>query len=114
MLKAIPSLGVPSSATIIQAVRIGGGAVAVSVPQEGDIWYDVSDFPMRAENTDDGKTIRTCDEAEQEIVRLHEAMKEAFGIEMSELNWDGKDPDRVRKAAERLPESAPAARTRGE
>ena len=111
---ALEHPGIPSSATTIQAERIGGGAVAVSVPQEGEIWYDVSGFPMLAGTDADGKAIRTCDEAEQEIVRLHESMKEAFGIEMSELNWDGKDPDRVRKAAERLPESAPAVRARGE
>src|SRR5262249_34974879 len=45
--------GVPASATIIQAVRIGGGAIAVSVPQEGDIWYDLDDdhFPKRVEST---------------------------------------------------------------
>ena len=111
---ALEHPGVPSSATTIQAERIGGGAVAVSVPQEGEIWYDVSGFPMRAETNADGKEIRSCDEAEEQIVRMHEAMEEAFGIETSELLWDSKDPDRVRKAAERLPESAPAARTRGE
>ncbi len=111
---ALEHPSVSTSATTIHAERIGGGAIAVSVPQEGDIWYDVAGFPMRAEATPDGKAVRTCDEAEQEILRMHEAMKEAFGIEMSELNWDGKDPDRVRKAAERLAESASASRIRGQ
>ena len=106
--------GVPVSATTIQAERIGGGAIAVSVPQEGDIWYDVAGFPMHTETSADGQTVRSCDEAEAEIVRMHEAMKESFGIETSELRWDSKDPDRIRKTAERLPESAPATRTRGE
>ncbi|MBX9681631.1 MAG: hypothetical protein K2X38_22980 [Gemmataceae bacterium] len=105
---------VPSSATMIHAVRIGGGAIAVSVPQDGEILYDVDGFPKRTETGGDGATVRTCDEAEQEIDRIHEAMKDAFGIEMSELVWEGKDPDRVRKAAERLPGSAPAERVRGE
>lgn len=104
----------PNSATMIHAVRIGGGAIAVSVPQEGDILYDVDGFPKRTEMGGDGTTVRTCDEAEQEIDRMHEAMKEAFGIEMSELVWEGKEPDRVRKAAERLPEPNPAERVRGE
>jgi hypothetical protein len=106
--------GVPGSATTIQAERIGGGAIAVSVPQEGDIWYDAAGFSMRTETTADGQTVRSCDEAEQEIARMHEAMRDAFGIETSELRWEGKDPDRIRKTAERLPESAPATRTRGE
>ena len=111
---ALEHPNVPSSATMIQAVRIGGGAIAVSVPQEGEILYDVDGFPKRTETGGDGATVRTCDEAEQEIDRIHEAMKDVFGIEMSELVWDGKDPERVRKAAERLPESAPAERVRGE
>ena len=105
---------VPSSATTIHAVRLGGGAIAVSVPQEGEILYDVDGFPKRTETRGDGTTIRTCDEAEQEIDRMHEAMRDAFGIEMGELVWEGKEPDRVRKAAERLPESAPRERVRGE
>ncbi len=104
----------PGSAVIIQAERIGGGAMAVSIPQEGDMWYDVAGFPMRTETTAEGQTVRSCDEAEQEIVRLHEVMKESFGIETGELRWDSKDPDRIRKTAERLPESTPATRTRGQ
>ena len=104
----------PGSAMIIQAERIGGGAMAVSIPQEGDMLYDVAGFPLRTEANADGQTVRSCDEAEQQIVRMHELMKESFGIETSELHWDGKDPDRIRKTAERLPESAPATRTRGE
>ncbi len=111
---ALEQPDVPSSATMIHAVRIGGGAIAVSVPQEGEILYDVDGFPKRTEMGSNGATVRTCDEAEQEIDRMHEAMKDVFGIEMSELVWDGKDPERVRKAAERLPESAPAERVRGE
>lgn len=105
---------VPSSATMIHAVRIGGGAIAVSVPQDGEIMYDVGGFPMRTETGGDGRTIRTCDEAEQQILRMHEAIKEEFGIEMGELLWEGKDPDRIRKAAERLPESTAEERARGE
>ena len=111
---ALENPDVPNSATMIHAVRIGGGAIAVSVPQEGEILYDVDGFPKRTETGGDGATVRTCDEAEQEIDRMHEAMKDVFGIEMSELVWDGKDPERVRKAAKRLPESAPAERVRGE
>lgn len=111
---ALEHPNVPSSATRIHAERVGGGAIAVSVPQEGEIWYDVAGFPMREEASADGKTVRSCDEAEQQIVRMHEALQETFGIEMGELLWDSKDPDRVRKTAERLPESTPAARVRGE
>jgi hypothetical protein len=65
------------------------------------------------ETASDGRAVHSCDEAEEEIERMHQEMKEAFGIEMSELTWDTKDPDRVRKAAKKRPEDAPATRKRG-
>ena len=103
--------GVPASATIIQAVRLGGGAIAVSVPQEGDIWYDLDDdhFPKRVEASAGGYA-RTCNEAEQQIEQVHQALLDAFGIEMGELLWEGKDPSRIRKTAKALPGSAGAGR----
>jgi hypothetical protein len=104
--------GVTSSATIIQAQRVGGGAIAVSVPQQGEIWYDVDGFPMRVEGAAHGYA-RTCDEAEEQINRMHDAMQQAFGIESSELMWDDKDPDRIRKTAKALPGSAGAQQRRG-
>jgi hypothetical protein len=103
-----PSLENPadkSSATIIHAQRIGGGAVAVSVPQEGDIWYDVADFPMQQRPGPDGQVIRSCDEAEAQIERLHGVLADAFGIQMDKLRWEGKAPEKVRKQADRLPDT---------
>lgn len=104
--------GVAASATIIQAQRVGGGSIAVSVPQEGEIWYDVDGFPMRVEGSATGYA-RTCDEAEEQINRMHDAMLAAFGIESSELTWDDKDPDRIRKTAKALPGSSGAQQKRG-
>ncbi len=96
---------VPSSATIIQAQRLGGGALAVSIPQDGEVWYDAAGYPMRIETGSDGQQVNTCDEAEEQIQRMHAALSETFGIEMSELLWSGKDPDRIHKAADSLPDS---------
>jgi hypothetical protein len=106
--------GVPSSATIIQAQRLGGGAIAVSVPQEGEVWYDVDGFPMRVESGADGGFARTCDEAEEQINRVHAALREAFEIEMDELDWEGRDPNRVLKTAKALPGSAGARTQKGQ
>jgi len=103
----------PVSDMIIQARRLGGGAIAVSVPQDGDIWYDVAGLPMREENGEDGKLIKSCDEAEEQIEKMHEKMEEVFGIQMSELMWEDKDPNRIHKPADRLPEAKPAARQKG-
>jgi predicted nucleic acid-binding Zn-ribbon protein len=111
-----PSLevpGSPSSATIIQAKRLGGGAIAVSVPQEGDIWYDVGGFPMRTETGSNGQPVPTCDEAEAQIEQMHSVMEQTFGIEMGELQWQGKNPARKRKQADALPDTRGASRRRG-
>ena len=96
--------GRPGSATIIHARRVGGGAVAVSVPQEGDLWYDIDGFPKLLKPAADGRLAPTCDEAEAQIQRMHEALEQGFGIEMGELLWEGKAPRPDRKQAERLPD----------
>ncbi len=111
-----PSLhdpSVPASDMIIQAQRLGGGAVAVSVPQEGEVWYDVDGFPMRVETGSDGQQVKSCDEAEQAITAMHQALEDAFGIQMSELMWEGKDPGRRARQADALPGSRDAAQRSG-
>jgi hypothetical protein len=102
-----------ASATIIQARRIGGGSVAVSVPQQGDVWYDVAGFPLRTQTGSTGQAVSTCDEAEAQIEKVHAVLADSFGIEMSELHWQGKDPIRIRKQADVLPSAQGAARQQG-
>jgi hypothetical protein len=111
-----PSLehpGVASSSVIIHAHRIGGGAVAVSVPQQGDVWYDVDGYPKRTEGVRDGQVITSCDEAEAVLTRLHEVIASEFGIETDGLHWQGKDPARLRKQADQLPGGAKAGEIPG-
>ena len=100
------------SPVLIYASRLGGGAVAVSVPQDGQIWYDVEGFDFHAERRADGGVIRSCDEAEKQLNSLHAALDEAFGIETSELSWEGKDPDRRKRYADQLPTSSSSAAPR--
>jgi hypothetical protein len=105
--------GQPASATVIHAERLGGGSLAISVPQEGDIWYDAGGaFPMRLEAGADGQPAATCDEAEDQIEAMHQALRESFGIETGELRWDGKNPTRIRRAADQLPNLTPSTRQR--
>lgn len=108
-----PALEYPeisASATLLRAQRLGGGALAVSVPQEGEIWYDVDGFPRRVEAGRDGQPVKSCDEAQAQLEAIHATLEREFGIQMGELRWEGKDPSRIRKAAERLPDAAPTAR----
>jgi hypothetical protein len=100
---ALEQPGVESSSVIIQARRVGGGAVAVSIPQHGDIWYDVDGYPKRYEGTREGQAIVSCDEAETQLTRLHEVISSEFGIETDGLHWQGKDPERLQKQADQLP-----------
>lgn len=93
----------PNSSMILHANRVGGGGISVSVPHEGDIWYDVDGFPMRVEEGSQGEEIHSCDEAEEQIEAMHRVMEESFGIKMSELTWEGKDPGRISKSADELP-----------
>lgn len=99
----LENYGDPKSSIILHANRVGGGGVSVSIPQEGDIWYDVDGFPMRVEYSDQGEEMRSCDEAEEQIEAMHQVMEESFGITMSELTWEGKDPNQLSKAADELP-----------
>jgi len=96
----------PRSDTVIYARRPSGGEIGVSVPQEGDVWYQLAGYPMRADaGSAAGQITRSCDEAEQEIEALHDLLRESFGIETGELNWRDKDPNRVGKHQARLPHS---------
>jgi hypothetical protein len=107
---ALEHPGRAGSATIIHARRVGGGSVAVSVPQHGEIWYDVDGFPKRMELGIDGRAGPTCDEAEAQIERMHAVLDQDFGVKMSELLWEGKPKRPERKRAERLPDVSAAQR----
>jgi hypothetical protein len=92
-----------SSATIIQAARLGGGDIALSVPQQGEVWYEVNGFPMQVEEGSTGQEVYSCDQAENEIEKIHNLLEASYGIQMGELRWEGKDPQRIRKRAHDLP-----------
>jgi len=94
----------PSSATIIQAARLGGGDIALSVPQQGEVWYEVNGFPRQIEESSSGEAVYSCDQAENEIGKIHNLLKDSYGIKIGELNWEGKDPCRITKTAHDLPD----------
>jgi hypothetical protein len=103
----------PASATIIQA-RQFGGAIAVSVPAEGDIWYCVDGDPMRLETAPDGTSVTVRDEAQAQIQHLHAALDALFGIRAEEPRWEGKPTEQRARQAERLPDLSPGSQRRRE
>ncbi len=80
---------------ILSAERLTGEGITVRVPREGPARYDTGGFPLRDEVTVSGSPVTTCDEAEDEISRLHEHLA-LLGVESSPLRWETQDPDRIR------------------
>lgn len=102
--------GHPSTAKVFTATA-AGRAISVSVPVEGQVWYDVDGY---AKNTvaslADGTPVAICDEAEAVLTEMHSALQQEFGIQMGEISWQGKDPNRITRTATDLPTNANQSR----
>lgn len=102
--------GHPSTAKVFTATA-AGRAISVSVPVEGQVWYDVDGY---AKNTfasvADGTPVAICDEAEAVLTEMHSALQQEFGIQMGEISWQSKDPNRITRTATDLPTNANQSR----
>lgn len=105
--------GHPSTAKVFTATG-AGRAISVNVPVEGQVWYDVDGY---AKNTiasvADGSPVATCDEAEAVLTEMHSALQQEFGIQMGEISWQGKDPNRTTRTATDLPTDSKQSRGKG-
>ncbi|HZT41513.1 MAG TPA: hypothetical protein VFA07_04965 [Chthonomonadaceae bacterium] len=97
--------GHPASATVLQAASATGKSIAVSVPVEGKIWYEVDGYPRVTEAAVGGGECVACDEAEQVLTEMHARLEEAFQVHCGEITWEGKDPQRRMRKADELPSS---------
>lgn len=86
------------SDVVIHAVRTDGRQLSVAVPTAGDVSYTVDGYARRMASGS-----ATCDEAEGHLEQIHRRLASEFQIDMGELRWDGKDPNRIRKGALDLP-----------
>lgn len=93
----------PASAIVLGAVTHAGKGISVSVPVEGEVFYDVEGYPKQTEAAIGGGAAATCDAAEQVIGEMHGILAEQFGIQMGELQWEDKDPHRKLRQADELP-----------
>lgn len=95
----------PNSAVMIQARRLSGEALAISVPHNLDerVEYDLDGYERRPHTAAGGAPSTSCDAAELVIEQIRSVLDGQFGIESSPLEWDGKDPDRIRKGSKDLP-----------
>ena len=93
------------TAVTLSATTAAGRSVGVSVPFDGQVWYDVDGFHEEATSTDTGAP--ACDHAETQLGDLHHILGERFGVVASEVQWEGKDPNRVLRGADSI--GGPAA-----
>lgn len=104
--------GHPSTAKVFTATA-AGRAISVSVPVEGQVWYDVDGYSKNTvASVADGSPVAICDEAEAVLTEMHSALQQEFGIQMSEISWQGKDPNRIARKATHLPTNS--SQSRGE
>lgn len=97
--------GHPATAMRFSAVNAVGQAMDVSVPIEGEVWYEVDGFQKSTEAKVGGGTAAVCDSAQRVIEEMHHEIEEQFGIKSGELTWEGKDPDRILRQMDELPSS---------
>jgi anthranilate/para-aminobenzoate synthase component II len=102
--------GHPATASIVHAATVSGKAIAVSVPIEGQVWYNVEGYVKTVEATVGGGHAAVCDEAESVIEQMHEALAGEFHVQMGELQWDGKIPNRKLRAAKSRPQNGTSFR----
>ena len=95
----------PASSVILGAASHGGKGISVSIPTEGEVFYDVEGYSKQTAAAVGGGSAAVCDEAETVINEMHQCLEAEFGVQMGELQWQGKDPNRHLRQADRLPRS---------
>lgn len=97
--------GHPASPFVFKGADARGKAIAISVPVEGQILYDVDGYHKGTEARIAGSATKTCDEAEQVLNEMRKRVETEFGVRVGEVTWEGKDPNRVLRQADQLPRS---------
>ncbi|TAF07098.1 MAG: hypothetical protein EAZ78_00725 [Oscillatoriales cyanobacterium] len=82
----------PKTSLILKAATNSGKGISISVPVEGEVLYDVDGYSKTTEAAVGGGTAAVCDEAEKVLTEMHDRLGAEFGINMSEVTWEGKDP----------------------
>lgn len=100
----------PATAKVFQASSASGKSVLVSVPIEGQVWYEVDGYTKTTSAGVGGDVTLACDEGERVLEEMHARLDEEFQVGMSEIWWEGKDPNRNLRRADSLPVTAEATR----
>src|SRR5579872_7333041 len=105
--------GHPATATVLQAASASGKAILVSVPVEGEVWYEVDGYAKTTSAGLSGDVVLACDEGERVLQEMHARLEEEFQVGMSEIWGEGKDPNRNLRRADSLPALTASGRDAG-
>jgi len=103
----------PASALLISAASVAGKSIRVSVPVEGQVLYVVDGYPHESASTNDGGQSAACDEAEGVLNQMRAQLRSEYGVDSGELDWEGKNPNRLLRSADDLPSGHGASSARG-
>lgn len=95
----------PASPVVFEGARTSGATIAITIPREGEVRYEVDGYAMRVETQPSGARANTCDEAQADIEAMHAALESQLAIGTGELSWPGKPATRRAREADRLPEA---------
>lgn len=99
------------STVVIHATRPDRRSILLQIPKSGPVAYDVDGYEKRIEG-DPSARVTTCEEAEARLVAIHTQLEADFGIQMGEVYWEGRDPQRQSRDGRPLPSSAAVTRKR--
>ncbi|MCB1216950.1 hypothetical protein KDL44_06135 [bacterium] len=95
--------GHPATALAFSAVNDAGQGISISVPLEGEVHYDIDGYTKSTVSRVGGGNAAVCDSAQQVLEEMHGLLEQGFQVQMGELMWEGKDPDRILRMADELP-----------
>lgn len=95
--------GAPNTAMLLSANTASGKAIYVSVPVQGEVWYDVEGYTKTTETSVGAGRAAACDEAEAVLNEMRSRLSDEFGVEAGEILWEGKNPNRTLKTHKGLP-----------
>lgn len=102
----------PMSAVVFSARSAANQVIGVSVPVEGQVWYQVEGYTFESAAAPQGGTASTCDQAEDVLEEMHRILAAQHQVETSGLQWEGKPHDRLR-SRKQLPKKTQTARGQG-
>ncbi|MBF0155269.1 MAG: hypothetical protein HQL64_16140 [Magnetococcales bacterium] len=104
--------GHPATALVLKAEKASGHGVSISVPLEGDVWYEMQGYPCGSEREVTGETSAVCDAAEMVLNEMRERLATTCGVEVDEIQWEGKNSRRSGYHRQGLPVAHPVTGTR--